>query len=54
MKTLYNGLQCEILKVFRGQSNNYKTNERLEYADLLKVRFSSGEIRVVCSTELIN
>ena len=26
MKTLSNGMQCEILKVFRGQSNNYKAN----------------------------
>ena len=54
MKTLYNGLQCEILKVFRNQSNNYKTNARLEYADLLKVKFATGKIWVICSTELIN
>ena len=54
MKTLYNGLQCEILKVFRNQSNNYKTNERLEYADLIRVRLSDGKVKVICSTELLN
>lgn len=63
MKTLYNGLQCEILKVFRGQSNNYKAinknqgllklNEKV-YADLLLVKFATGKIGVICSTELIN
>ena len=53
MKTLYNGLQCEILKVFRNQSNNYKANTK-DYADLLKVKFATGKIGVICSTELIN
>ena len=53
MKTLQNGLQCEVLKVFRNQSNNYKTGTKV-YADLLKVRFSSGKTGVICSTELIN
>ena len=54
MKTLYNGLQCEILKVFRNQSNNYKTNERKEYADLLRVKLSDGKTVIICATELIN
>lgn len=54
MKTLNNGMQCEVLKVYRGQSNNYKTNERLEFADLLKVKFATGKIGVICATELIN
>ena len=53
MKTLYNGMQCEVLKVFRGQSNNYKVNTK-EFADLLKVKFATGKIGVICSTELIN
>ena len=53
MKTLYNGMQCEILKVFKGQSNNYKANTK-QYADLLKVKFATGKIGVICSTELIN
>lgn len=53
MKTLNNGLQVEILKVFRGKSNNYKENTK-EYADLLKVKFATGKIGVICSTELIN
>lgn len=54
MKTLQNGLQVEILKTFRNASNNYKTNGRKEYADLLKVKFATGKIGVICSTELIN
>ena len=53
MKTLYNGLQCEILKVFRNQSNNYKANTK-DYADLLKVKFATGKIGVICATELLN
>ena len=52
MKTLNNGMQCE-LKVFRGQSNNYKANTK-EYADLIKVKLSNGQIMVICSTELLN
>ena len=36
MKTLSNGMQCEILKVFRGQSNNYKANTK-DYADLIRI-----------------
>lgn len=54
MKTLCDGSAVEILKVFRNQSNNYKTNERLEFADLIKVRFATGQIGVICSTQLIN
>ena len=53
MKTLNNGLQVEILKVFRGQSNNYKLGTK-DYADLIRVRLSDGKIKVICSTELIN
>ena len=54
MKTLYNGLQVEVIKVIRNQSNNYKDNTRKEYADLLKVRFATGKIGLICATELIN
>jgi len=54
MKTLQNGLQVEILKTFRNQSNNYKTNERKEYADLLRVKYSNGKTEVICSTQLDN
>ena len=53
MKTLNNGMQCEILKVYRGQSNNYKANTK-EYADLLKVKYSNGKTEVICSTQLDN
>jgi hypothetical protein len=53
MKTLNNGLQIEVIKVFKGQSNNYKTNSK-EYADLLKVKFATGKIGVICSTEILN
>ena len=53
MKTLSNGMQCEILKVFRGQSNNYKANTK-DYADLIRVKLSNGQTKVICSTELLN
>jgi len=54
MKTLNNGLQIEILKVFRGLSKNFKTKDCDSYADLVKVRFASGVIGMVCSTEILN
>ena len=54
MKTLNNGQQVEILKVFRNQSNNFKNNKRNEYADLLKVKYSNGKMEVICSTQLDN
>lgn len=53
MKTLNNGSQVEILKVFRGQSNNYKANTK-QYADLLKVKLATGVTMVICATELLN
>ena len=53
MKTLQNGLSVEILKVFRGQSNNYKANTK-QYADLIQVRLATGKLIVICSTELLN
>ena len=53
MKTLSNGMQCEVLKVYRGQSNNYKANTK-DYADLIRVRLSDGKVKVICSTELLN
>ena len=54
MKILYNGLQVEILKVFRGQSTNYKGYNSEEFADLIRVKFASGKIEVICATQLIN
>ena len=54
MKTLNNGQQVEVLKVFRNQSNNFKNNKRNEYADLLKVKYSNGKTEVICSTQLDN
>lgn len=53
MKTLNNGLQVEVLKTFRGQSNNYKANTK-QYADLLRVKLATGKIIVICATELLN
>lgn len=53
MKTLNNGLQVEVLKVFRGLSKNFKTKECNSYADLIKVRFANGKIGMVCSTEIL-
>lgn len=52
MKTLNNGSQVEILKTFKGQSNNYTDDNSKQFADLLKVRLSSGKVVIVCSTEL--
>ena len=54
MKTLHNGLQVEILKVFRGQSTNYKGYNSEEVADVIRVKFESGKIEVICSTQIIN
>ena len=54
MKTLTNGLQIEILKVFRGLSKNFKTKECTDYADLIKVRFANGKVGMVCSTEILS
>lgn len=53
MKTLENGLQVEILKVFRNASNNTKTVQGITvFTDLLKVRLSDGKEKIVCETEL--
>jgi hypothetical protein len=51
MKTLQNGLQVEILKTFRNASNKYKKGTKV-FADLLKVKFATGKISVICETEL--
>lgn len=53
MKTDLNGLQVTILKQYRQQSNNI--NEKINrYYDLLRVRYATGEIKVICQSELIN
>lgn len=55
MKMLNNGMQCEILKVFRNASNNTKiVNDTTVFTDLLKVRLSDGKVKVICETELNN
>lgn len=55
MKTLQNGLQCEILKVFRNASNTTKiVNGLTVFTDLLKIRLSNGKQKVICETELDN
>jgi hypothetical protein len=51
MKTLQNGLQVEILKTFRNASNEYKKGTKI-FADLLKVKFATGKISIICETEL--
>lgn len=52
MKALKNGLEVTILKQYRNQSNNI--NEKLNRPyDLFKVRLSSGEIKVICQSELL-
>jgi hypothetical protein len=51
MKTLQNGLQVEILKTFRNASNEYKKGTKI-FADLLKVKFATGKIGIICENEL--
>ncbi len=51
MQVLNNGQTIEVLKVFKSQSNNYKEGTK-DFADLLRVRFSDGKIKIICSTEL--
>mgnify|MGYP003642046989 CR=1 FL=1 len=52
---LNNGLQCEVLKVFRNASNNTKVlNGLTVHTDLLKVKLSDGKTIVICETELNN
>jgi hypothetical protein len=53
MKMLNNGMQCEILKVFKNASNNTKiVNEQILFTDLIRVKLSSGKIVLICETEL--
>lgn len=53
MKTLENGMQCEVLKVFRNASNKTKeVNGITVFTDLLKVKLSDGKVKVICETEL--
>lgn len=53
MKTDLNGLQVTILKQYRQQSNNI--NEKLNRPyDLLRVKYATGETKVICQSELIN
>lgn len=54
MKTLNNGLQIEILKVVKNQSRNYRDDKCTDFADLVKVRFATGKIGLICSTEILN
>lgn len=55
MKMLNNGMQCEILKIFKNASNNTKiVNDITVFTDLLKVRLSDGKVKVICETELNN
>jgi predicted nucleic-acid-binding protein len=51
MKTLQNGLQVEVLKIFRNASNEYKKGTTT-FADLLKVKFATGKIGIICETEI--
>ena len=53
MKTLENGQQVEILKVYRNASNLTKiVNKETVYADLLKVRMSDGQTKIINELEL--
>jgi len=53
MKTLQNGLQVEVLKVYRNASNLTKiVNKETVFADLLKVRMSDGQTKIISELEL--
>ena len=55
MKMLNNGLQVEILKVFRNASNNTKLiNGLTVHTDLLRVKLSDGKIIIIDENELNN
>lgn len=55
MKMLNNGLQVEILKVFRNASNNTKLiNGLTVHTDLLRVKLSDGKTIVIDENELNN
>lgn len=53
MKTLQNGLQVEILKVYRNASNKIKLiNNKEVFADLLRVKYATGKTEIICELEL--
>lgn len=53
VKTLKsNGQTVKILKQYRNQSNNYKSDDSRVYADLYRIQTSDGKISIACSTEL--
>lgn len=46
------GENVKVLKQYRNQSNNYKSNDSRVYADLFRVKFNNGTTEVVCETDL--
>lgn len=48
------GQPVRILKQYRGQSNNYTSDDSKKYADLYKVEHSDGKTCILCATELDN
>lgn len=55
MKTDKEGRQLEVLKTYRNASNITKVVDKQEvYADLLRVKYASGKIEIICETELNN
>lgn len=55
MKTDKEGRQLEVLKTFRNASNTIKVVDKKEvFADLLRVKYSTGKIEVICESQLNN
>lgn len=46
------GQPVKILKQYRGQSNNYTSDDSKKYADLYRVLYSDGKTAILCNTEL--
>lgn len=47
-----NGQTVKVLKQYRNQSNNYKSNDSRIYADLYKTIDTNGSVKIYCETEL--
>lgn len=47
-----NGQTVKILKQYRNQSNNYKSDDSRVYADLFQVKFNDNSVGILCETEL--
>lgn len=46
------GENVKVLKQYRNQSNNYKSNDSRVYADLFRTVDTNGNVKIYCETEL--